>query len=224
MNIAIDLLAEEKPEYKVCEKGSLDSLTSVELLSMLLGETTDSNLRMARSLLNMVNGSLSGLSKLTSQQIKEAANFTDQNVNSILAALELGRRAQAKDTNCTTLDSAIEIYQFMVSRIGHLAHEEAWIMLMNNSLSLIKAKQLSIGGLTETAFDIRLMLKEALLNNATVIAVAHNHPSGNRRPSGDDDRVTKKLKGACDTMRIHLLDHVIVTDIGYYSYSEEGRL
>lgn len=63
MNIAIDLLAEEKPEYKVCEKGSLDSLTSVELLSMLLGETTDSNLRMARSLLNMVNGSLSGLSK-----------------------------------------------------------------------------------------------------------------------------------------------------------------
>lgn len=95
---------------------------------------------------------------------------------------------------------------------------------MNNALNIKKAKRLSIGGLTETVFDIRLMLKEALLNNATIIAVAHNHPSGNKRPSGEDDRITKKLKGACDTMRIHLLDHVIVTKDGYYSYSEEGKL
>lgn len=112
----------------------------------------------------------------------------------------------------------------MKPRIGRLDHEEVWVMLMNNAFNLKKVKKISSGGLTETAFDVRVILKEALLNNSTVIAVAHNHPSGNKRPSKDDDGVTRKLQQACDTMRIKLIDHVIVTDLGYYSFSEEGKL
>ena len=84
--------------------------------------------------------------------------------------------------------------------------------------------RLSHGGITETAVDVRLIMKEALLNNATVIAVAHNHPSGNVRPSRDDDMLTRKIREACQTMRIHFLDHVIITDGNYYSYREQGKL
>lgn len=225
MKIIDNLVAEETPEYKVREKEGFEELTPVELLSMVSGKTTTLSLQKARNLLNLTNGDIMGLSKLTNKQIREAVGFTDQKANVIRAALELGRRAQIQVTkDSAKLDSAFEIYNYMRPRIAHLNHEEVWIILMSNSLKLKKEKRLSIGGLTETAFDIRLILKEALLNNATVIAVAHNHPGGNLRPSREDDAITKKLKEACNTMRIHLLDHVIVTEDGFFSYSEEGKL
>lgn len=82
----------------------------------------------------------------------------------------------------------------------------------------------SSGGMTETAMDVRIILKEAILNNATVITLVHNHPSGNNRPSREDDRITERLKIAAECMRIYMCDHVIVTDTKYYSYNEEGRL
>ena len=88
---------------------------------------------------------------------------------------------------------------------------EAHALLMNNRLRLIKAVRLSNGGLTETAVDVRCILREALLNNATALTLIHNHPSGNPRPSRDEDNITQKLKRACETMRIYLVDHVIVS-------------
>ena len=97
-------------------------------------------------------------------------------------------------------------------------------MLMNQRFRLIKAVRLSHGGLSETAVDVRIILREALLNNATVLTLVHNHPSGNARPSGDDDRLTLKLKQASEVMRIYMVDHVIVTDGKYYSYAEEGKI
>ena len=95
---------------------------------------------------------------------------------------------------------------------------------MNQNFKLIKTELLSRGGLTETAVDIRLIIKSALLNNATTIALCHNHPSNNARASKEDDRITEKLKKACELMRLYFLDHVIITDGAYYSYRERGRL
>jgi DNA repair protein RadC len=105
-----------------------------------------------------------------------------------------------------------------------LATEEAWILLMNQNYRLIKTVRISRGGISETAVDIRIILKEALLCNATVVALCHNHPSNNPSPSRDDDRLTERVKKACDIMRIYLLDHLVVTDGAYYSYHEQGRL
>ena len=102
--------------------------------------------------------------------------------------------------------------------------EEAWVLLLNQGFRLIKPIRLSHGGISETAVDIRLIMKEAIVNNATVIALCHNHPSNNLFPSRNDDNLTQNVKKACETMRIHFLDHVIVTDGAYYSYSEKGRL
>lgn len=224
MDMISNLVAEEKPEYKIKENGDFSSLTSVELLAILFGKSSTSTLQKARDILNLTDGSIRGISKLTTKQIREVTNFTESKANAVLAACELGRRAQIEESNNINLGSAYDIYNFMKPRIGRLDHEEVWVMLMNNAFNLKKVKKISSGGLTETAFDVRVILKEALLNNSTVIAVAHNHPSGNKRPSKDDDGVTRKLQQACDTMRIKMIDHVIVTDLGYYSFSEEGKL
>ena len=102
--------------------------------------------------------------------------------------------------------------------------EEAWIVLMNQNYKLLKAMRISHGGITETAVDLRIIMREALLANATILALSHNHPSGNIMPSGDDDRLTQRVKKACEIMRIHFLDHIIITDGNYYSYHEMGRL
>ena len=102
--------------------------------------------------------------------------------------------------------------------------EEGWVLLMNQNFKLIKKMCISRGGLTETAIDVRIIVKQALLCNATVVALCHNHPSGSLRPSGSDDSLTNKVKDACNLMRLFFLDHVIITDGGYYSYSEEGRI
>lgn len=225
MNITNNLVAEERPEYKIKENGSLSSLTSVELLAMLFGRSSTLSLQNARNILKLTEGSVKSLSKLSIKQIREVTNLTEPKANVLLAALELGRRSQIEETKKhERLDRADYIYNYVKPYIDSLSHEELWVILMNHSFKPIKLKKISSGGLTETAFDVRIILKEALLNESTVIAVAHNHPSGNLRPSAEDDRVTYKLKQACNTMRIHLLDHIIVTDSGYYSYSEEGKI
>lgn len=225
MNITNDLVAEERPEYKIKENCSLSSLTSVELLAMLFGRSSTLSLQNARNILKLTEGSVKSLSKLSIKQIREVTNLTEPKANVLLAALELGRRSQIEETKKhERLDRADYIYNYVKPYIDSLSHEELWVILMNHSFKPIKLKKISSGGLTETAFDVRIILKEALLNESTVIAVAHNHPSGNLRPSAEDDRVTYKLKQACNTMRIHLLDHIIVTDSGYYSYSEEGKI
>ena len=102
--------------------------------------------------------------------------------------------------------------------------EEFHVLLMNQAFRLIKQVRISHGGMTETAVDIRLIMKHAILNNTTVMAVCHNHPSGNTHPSTQDDKLTQQIKKACEIMRIYFLDHIIVTDGMYYSYREEGRL
>lgn len=143
----------------------------------------------------------------------------------ILAACELGkRRAREKAEERADLGSATAIYNYMHPIMQDLDVEEFHVLLMNQRFKLIKAIRLSHGGITETAVDVRLIMKEAILNNATVLVACHNHPSGTLRPSKDDDRLTESIRKACETLRVYFLDHVIVTDGGYYSYREEGKV
>ena len=214
----MNMIKEECPIYRAEEYG-VGTLTNIELLSIILG-----NSNIARELAKKA-GDLRGLFKMSLQDILQVKGIGMKRANRLLAVITLHKRLEVEKTlNDVRYDNSIAIYEYMRPRMANLSHEEAWVLLMNNSLHIKKAKRLSIGGLTETAFDIRLILKEALLNNATVIAVVHNHPSGNLQPSKDDDNVTTKLKAAAQTMRIHFLDHIIVTDNGYYSYSDVGRL
>jgi len=122
------------------------------------------------------------------------------------------------------LGTATRIYNHMHPVLQDADVEEFWVLLLNQNHRLIKKVRISRGGITEVSVDIRIIMREAVLANATILAVCHNHPSGSLRPSRMDDDLTQGLKEACRLMRIHMMDHVIVTDGAYYSYHEEGIL
>ena len=143
---------------------------------------------------------------------------------SILAACELGKRRQMEQPEeRPDLSTATRIYNHMRPVMQDLDVEEFWVLLMNQRYRLIKKIRIARGGITATTVDIRLIIREAVVNNATILAVCHNHPSGSIRPSKHDDNITISIIDACRLMNIYFADHVIVTDGHYYSYHEEGK-
>ncbi|MNL46129.1 hypothetical protein D3C87_1688150 [compost metagenome] len=106
--------------------------------------------------------------------------------------------------------------------IGELAHEEFWVLFLNNSNKVISKSQLSKGGIVGTIVDVRLVFKLALENGATSLILCHNHPSGNLQPSEADRKITKKIKQAGDSLDVKVLDHLIITETKYYSFVDEG--
>lgn len=143
----------------------------------------------------------------------------------ILAALELAKRkTMEKGSQRPDMGSSLAIYNYLQPMIGDLQVEQAHVILMNQNFKMLKHVKLSEGGLTETAVDVRLIIKEAVQCNATIVALAHNHPSGNTKPSRQDDVLTLNVKKACEVMRLFFMDHIIVTDGAYYSYHDNGKL
>ena len=176
-------------------------------------------------ILSACDNNLNTLGKRSLHELMQYKGIGEAKAITIIAACELGKRRQAaKAAERPDMGSAQAVYEYMHPKMQDLDTEEAWVLLMNQRFRLIKAVRLSHGGLTETAVDVRVILREALLANATTLTLIHNHPSGNALPSGDDDRITHKLKTACDAMRLYLIDHLIVTDGRYYSYAEEGKI
>jgi DNA repair protein RadC len=217
---------EDRPREKLMTMGA-EALTNAELLAILIGSGSPKETAVAlmKRVLSDCKNNLNTLGKKTIDELCQYNGIGDAKAVTILAACELGkRRAREKAEERQRFNSAADIYQYMLTHMQDLDQEEAWVILMNQNFRKIKGVRLSHGGITETAVDVRVIMKEALLNNATVIALCHNHPSGSTKPSRDDDQLTQRVKAACDTMRLHLLDHVIVTDGDYYSYREAGKL
>ncbi|HCD77787.1 MAG TPA: hypothetical protein DEQ27_05650 [Prevotella sp.] len=228
-NLAITQWAEEdRPREKMLALGA-QALSNAELLAILIGSGSpgESAVNLMKRVLNDCGNNLNSLGKMTVSELtcSKYRGLGPAKAITILAACELGKRRQTeKAADRPRMDSALAIYELMHPKMQDLATEQAWVLLLNQNFKLIRALQISNGGISETAVDVRIILKEALLANATVVALCHNHPSNNANPSGDDDRLTQRLKKACETMRIYLLDHVIITDGAYYSYMEKGRL
>lgn len=226
-NLAIREWAEEdRPREKLRDKGP-EALTKAELLAILIGSGTPSKsaVELMQEVLNSCGGNLNTLGKMSIRDLTKHVGIGEAKAITILAACELGKRRQLeKVADREDLSSASAIYEYMRNRLQDKDVEEAWCLMMNRNFKLIRDYRLSSGGLTETAVDVRLIIREAVLSNATVLAICHNHPSGNAHPSREDDRITSSVKAACEIMRIHFLDHVIVTDGDYYSYSENGKI
>lgn len=217
---------EDRPREKLERLGS-QALSNAELLAILIGSGSprESAVDLMKRVLGDCNNNLNTLGKRSIHELTAYNGMGPAKAITILAACELGKRRQLeKAEEREDLGSATAIYNHMHPIMQDLDVEEAWVLLMNRNFKLIKRLRISHGGLSETAVDVRIIIKEALLNNATIIALCHNHPSNNPRPSTDDDRLTQKLKAAADIMRIHMADHVIITDGRYYSYREEGRM
>lgn len=222
-----DLLKEETIEYKIKQDGSLRNLTSIELISVICGwgAKLETSASIVRAILSVCDGKLSVLARKSVDELAQATGFSRKVCEKVLAALELGRRAQMEAAGDNPVcNNSNAIYEYLKSRIGNLDHEECHALLLNSRFKLVKSVCIGKGGLSETSVDIRIVLKEALLANAVAIVLAHNHPSGNLNPSMYDDKITSSLKKSCDTMNIRLIDHLIVTGNGYYSYCDEGKI
>lgn len=215
-----DILADERPEFKAANYG-FDALSNTELLSMVInrGAGTAESLSQARQLINMADNNLSNLAKLSMDEMQVVQGIGDCKALAVLAALELGKRRAVEK-----LGSSLAIYNYMLPQMADLKVEQAHVILMNQNFRLIKSVKLSEGGITETSVDIRILMREAVLSGATIMAFVHNHPSGNTQPSKADDVLTQQIAKACQVMRLFFMDHVIVTDGAFYSYHDKGRL
>lgn len=217
---------EDRPREKLMRQGP-EALSNAELLAILIGSgsTKESAVDLMKRVLGDCNNNLNTLGKLTIRDLCEYNGVGEAKAITILAACELGKRRQAgKPEERPDLGTATLIYNHMHPLLQDKDVEEFWLLLMNQNHRLIKKMFIARGGISEVSVDVRLVIKEAVLCNATILAVCHNHPSGSLRPSHMDDDLTISLQRACQLMRIRFLDHVIITDGAYYSYHEQGRV
>ena len=217
---------DDQPREKLRDKGP-QALSNAELLAILIGSGSPgvSAVELMQDVLGDCNNNLNTLGKMTIQQLCDYKGIGEAKAITILAACELGKRRQMESPEeRPDLGTATRIYNHMHPVMQDLDVEEFWLLLMNQDYKLIKKMRISHGGITEVAVDIRIIMREAVLANATILAVCHNHPSGSLKPSPQDDALTQSVKRACDVMRIRFLDHVIITDGSYHSYHESGRI
>ena len=216
---------EDRPREKMASLGA-EALSSAELLAILIGSGSvkESAVDLMKRILNDCNNSLNTLGKKSINDLCQYNGVGPAKAITILAACELGKRRQMETPEeRPDLGDATKIYNHMHPVMQDLDVEQFWVLLLNQNHRLIKKVRVSLGGITATAVDIRIIMREAVLSNATIIAVCHNHPSGKTKPSKEDDELTVNIMQACRVMNIRFLDHVIITDGHYYSYHEEGR-
>jgi len=216
---------EDRPREKMAEQGA-EVLTNAELLAILIGSgsTKESAVDLMKRILSDCHNNLNTLGKMSIRDLCQYNGIGAAKAISILAACELGkRRQQETPEERPDLGTATYIYRHMHPLMQDLDVEEFWVLLMNQHHRLIKKVRISHGGITETSVDIRIIIREAVLANCTILAVCHNHPSGNLKPSKPDEELTWNIKRACELMRIRFLDHVIITDGNYYSFHEQGK-
>lgn len=217
---------EDRPREKLMRLGP-HALSNAELMAILIGSgnTKESAVDLMKRVLSDCHNNLNMLGKMTISQLCKYNGVGEAKAITLLAACELGKRRQMEaPEERPDLGTATRIYNYMHPLLQDLDVEEFWLLLMNQNYKLIRKMRMAHGGITEVSVDIRVIIREAVLANATIIAVCHNHPSGNLRPSKADQDITESLRQACGFMRLHLLDHVIITDGAYFSFHESGRL
>lgn len=218
--------AEDIPSNKLIN-ASPDYLSNPELLAIIIGSGSDeeTSVDLARRILVSCDNSLSELSKKTPRQLTNIRGIGKQKAAKIIAAMELGKRRQNQVlSEKPDLGTATRIYNHMAPIMQDLDIEEFWCLFMNQNYKLIRKMRLSRGGISEVSVDIRIIMREAVVSNTTILAVCHNHPSGRMMPSKCDDDITMSIQKACQVMRILFIDHVIIGDGCYYSYHEQGKL
>ncbi|PJJ10859.1 DNA repair protein RadC [Flavobacterium sp. 1] len=215
---------DDKPREKLMLKGK-SVLSDAELIAILIGSGSrnESAVDLSKRILASVNHNLNALGKLSISQLMNFKGIGEAKAISIIAAMELGRRRRSEDAvELKKITSSKAVFEVMQPIIGELPHEEFWVLFLNNSNKILFKSQLSKGSMTGTMVDVRIVFKIAFEQNATAIILAHNHPSGKLQASDADIQITKKIKNAGQQLDIPVLDHIIVTETGYYSFADEG--
>ena len=217
---------DQQPREKA-EKFGVGVLSISELWAIILRTGTPGYpiTELCRDMMRNNNGSLHKLERRTQQELCEMRGIGAMKAIQILSVIELIKRYCTEDIPIEDpIRSSAQIYERMRHKIGNIDHEEIWLLVLNRQNKVTKEFKLTSGTGTSSVFDIKQVIKLALLENAEALILCHNHPSDTLKPSPQDDKLTAELKQGCQFMNLRLLDHLIVTANGYYSYNDAGRL
>ncbi len=218
---------DDRPREKMMMKGA-QSLSDAELLAILIasGNKNESAVELARRIMRECGDNINELARLSVNDLcKRFKGIGKAKAITIMAALELGKRRKTNEIlERKKIGSSIDLFMLFESQLVDLPHEEFWIALLNGANKVIEINRLTQGGSRQTVVDIPMILKMALEKSAQAIAVAHNHPSGQNRPSHEDEIITKRIKSGCEAIGISFLDHIIIAKGLYFSFADEGKI
>ena len=225
--MSIKFLAEDdRPREKFLLKGK-SALSDSELLAIILGSgnNEDSAVEIARKILASVDYNWQKLSKLSIKDLMKFKGIGEAKAISVAAALEIGRRKAAQEIpEKEKVTSVNDLYKIFSQYLSDLQTEEFWAIFLDQKNHVIYKTQISKGGISGTLVDVRVIFRIAIEHFATSVVVAHNHPTGNLTPSQPDISITRRIKEAGDLLDIKLLDHLIIGENSFFSFSEQGLL
>jgi DNA repair protein RadC len=220
-----DWAEDDRPREKLMQKGA-EALSNSELIAILIGSGTKkkSAIDVAKSLLDKAQDSLNLFGKLSVKEMMQTDGIGEARAVILAAAMELGRRRQAVDSLKKNVKTSSDLAGFFQATLKDKLHEVFAVAFMNRANKINHVEVISMGGITGTVADPRIILKKALEHNAVNIVLCHNHPSGSLQPSRADEVLTKKIKEAAALLNMNVVDHLIVSEHGYYSFADEGIL
>jgi DNA repair protein RadC len=215
---------EDRPREKLMQRG-IEALTDTELLAILLatGTRDKSALDLARDILTTTGG-LARLARIQINELTRIKGIGKAKAISIQVAFEMGRRKQRDHVSNQRFSNSREVAQYISPKLVDLNHEVFYAIFLNRNNEVIAEKEVFSGGVSATIIDPRIIFREAINYLASGIIFAHNHPSGNLKPSQADIEITHKLKKGGKVFDINVLDHLIISNRGYYSFADEGNM
>lgn len=226
-NLAIKSWSEEdRPREKLLQKG-YQALTNAELIAILLGSGTksESAVDVARRLLGIADNELEQLGQFSLNKLSEPKGIGQAKAITIAAALELGRRRkETKPQKKPRITESRDVHEYMYPYFADLSHEQFYLVLLNRKHEIMDTTNISKGGVSGTVVDPKIVFKTAIDKLASSIIICHNHPSGNKKPSEEDKRLTRRLQEGAEYLDIRVLDHLVLTDSGYLSFADEGLM
>jgi len=222
-----DWAENDRPREKMLCKGC-QCLSDAELLAILIGSGNrdESAVELSRRIMHECSDNINELAQLSITDLcKRFKGIGEAKAITIMAALEIGKRRKTSEVvERKKISSSLDLFDLFEPQLVDLPHEEFWVGLLNGANKVIEIKRLTQGGSRQTVVDIPMLLKMALEKSAVAVVVAHNHPSGQNRPSHEDEQITRKIKAGCEAIGITLLDHIIVAKGQYYSFADEGKM
>ena len=215
-----------QPREKALQHG-IHTLATSELWAIVLrtGLTGYPITELCRDLMKSNGDNLRTLERRSRDELLLTPGIGPTKAIQIEAVMEIVRRyMREKAPEHPRIKCSKDIFEMMRTLIGNLDHEQVWALYLNQSNKVMKCNCISKGGRASSIFDIKIVMKEALLQNASAIVLCHNHPSGTLQPSGPDDQITRQLSDGCRTLGLRMLDHVILSADSYYSYADNGRI
>jgi len=221
-----DLSEEDRPREKLLQNG-VSALSNAELLAIVLGSGNreQSAVDLAKEMLNNSDNDLNKFGRLSLSDLTQFKGVGEAKAIAVIATLELGRRRKLSEVSKSqAIRGSKDVFEIFNDILTDLDYEEFWTIFLNRGNKILKRYKVSQGGLSGTVTDVRLIVKEAILQLASGIILVHNHPSGNLNPSEQDIELTKKISEAAKYFDINVLDHLIIGGGNYYSFADDGVL